>query len=283
MSALKIKMLSLRAAGTAYIRVKKAAEHLCDENFVFDFLPRVSSIYEESDKGRLLREKAFTDKCDLLVVFFYPHAFNASMMILLEAMEYFDRVIIVSDASFECAFDISAFSQCMCIDAKECDGSAGSVVDTLGFIRTYGASLLYSSPSYINYGPDAECALSIISYDAEKAFTAKQKRWAASRLLRGGSFIRELFMLFNIDGQKKDVLFRDIKKAEEYLERCVPSIKFSTYADEVFESITNCIKCSSLSVDAQNEDTPETRSIFICAMILYVLFSLTCAVILLID
>ncbi len=283
MSALKIKLLSPKNKSPSFVRVKKAAKRLRDENFEFCFLPRLPTIYEDSPKGALLRRQAFTGECDLLAVFFYPDDFDASAKLLLEAMEFFGRTVVIVDTSSGKGFNTDAFSESLCIASATCDGSAASVTGVLELIRTYAVSLLYSSPSFINYGPDAECALDIVSYGAKAVFGAKKLRWAASRLLRGGAFSDELFTLFGVSGERRAAISGDVKRALEYLERCTPPVDFAVCADNVISGISQALKEASQTEKEENEAAGEQKSIFICAIMLSGLFALAAAVIFLID
>ena len=246
MSVLKIAFISPKYCGSAFTCVKKASERLCDENYSFDFLPRVYSLYERSENGELLRSRFFTKKADLTAVFFDACTFDISMRVLLETMEYCSRTVVIIENAYEAGFDTEAFSGALGIKVFHYENSRASILNIMDLIRTYAVSLFYTSPTYINYGPDAEYALSLLERSARDVFGNKNKTWSAVRLLRGGIFLKELFSLFSVDTKTRASLYKDMSTAALYLHNCTPSIDFPKHAEDVLESITETLKESCL-------------------------------------
>ncbi|MBR2741988.1 MAG: hypothetical protein IKD89_00170 [Clostridia bacterium] len=279
MSALKIKILSPPVKSDSYTCIKKAVRRLCDRNCRFELLPKLRSLYEESREGRIARRMLFSDECDLAAVFFYPDAFDDSARLLLETMEYCPRTVIISDAASGAVFDSGAFADALCIGAASYDLTVQGTLYILDFIRTYAASLLYASPSFINYGEDAECALGMITDGARRAFGAEKKRWAAAMLLRGGAFRDMLKDMLKPDEEALTTLSDDIKRAEAYLDGCTPPLSFGAHAEDIFRGITGALKNASLREEPKEEAEIWPKIGFICAMLLLGLFGIVCALI----
>lgn len=270
MSVLKIALISPHLCGTAYTCIKKAAGRLGDKNYRFDFLPRVGSIYEQTGEGELLRSRLFSKKPDLTAVFFDPGSFEQSMRILLETMEYSPRTVVIIEDDGATEFNAETFSGTLGVDCIPYENSAESVLNILDVLRTFAVSLFYASPAYINYGAEAEYALSLLERSARDVFGVRNKTWAAARLLRGGVFLRELFIMFDVDIYERKTLYEDISTAALYLHNCTPSIDFPKHAEAVFSSITETLKESCFKKDDLCKDSPYSRAFWV---ILYALAS----------
>jgi len=246
MSALNIALISPKTAATSFTSIKKAVAHITDNNYKFCFLPRIDDVYEPGYIGQIFRKQLFCKKYDLTAVFFDPDNFELSLRILLHVMEYSSRTIVLSEISKKTAFDFEGFLQTLGVDGIYVFNTSCSIINTLDFLRSYAVSLFYTSPAYINYGPEAEYAMSLIEENAGIAFGKDKKTWAASRLLYGGAFVKELFYNFELSGYDRENIHENMFVASRYLKNCEPSINFKRNAETVFESITQTLKESCL-------------------------------------
>ncbi len=226
--------------------VKAIVKKNKDERFNFDILPHIKSMYKKDKLGKIFRQKLIYNDKKLVACFFDPLELEFSLPLILEIMEFFDKVILVCQKQENIFFDAQKLSLMLGVDVLECDVNSQGVNNVIDTLKSNASSLFYKSQSFINYGYDFTNAVGFIDYIIRYKFKIENSNWLSVRLLEGDRvFLKEYCENLKSAVLEDKEILRQIGTAKKYLNNIEDGFDICTHIDNVKNSIIdtmiNCV------------------------------------------